>query len=108
MGSPNGLAARPIDFRQSRQALSKEIIMSSSATGLPTPEGMGSVSGRAPDLPAGFGKTFTSRYVDTGGLRQHVVIGGSGPPLLVRGWPENWHMWRLVMPGFESQAKGAL
>jgi pimeloyl-ACP methyl ester carboxylesterase len=70
--------------------------MSSSAT--PTPEGPGSVFG-APDLPAGFTKTFTSRYVDAGGLRQHVVIGGSGPPLLlVHGWPENWYMWRLVMP----------
>ena len=72
--------------------------MSSSATGLPTPEGPGSVSG-APKLPAGFTDTFTSRYVDTGELRQHVVIGGDGPPLLlVHGWPENWYAWRLVMP----------
>src|SRR5215471_863306 len=72
--------------------------MSSSATQLPTPEGPGSVSG-APNLPAGFTKTFTSRYVDAGGLRQHVVIGGSGPPLLlVHGWPQNWYAWRLVMP----------
>jgi pimeloyl-ACP methyl ester carboxylesterase len=53
----------------------------------------------APHLPAGFGKTFTSRFVDAGGLRQHVVIGGDGPPLLlVHGWPENWYQYRALMP----------
>jgi pimeloyl-ACP methyl ester carboxylesterase len=63
-----------------------------------TPEGPGSVSG-APNLPTGFTDTFTSRYIDTGGLRQHAVIGGDGPPLLlVHGWPQNWYAWRLVMP----------
>ena len=63
-----------------------------------TPEGPGSVSG-APNLPAGFTGTFTSRYIDTGGLRQHVVTGGEGPPLLlVHGWPQTWYAWRLVMP----------
>ena len=62
------------------------------------PEGPGSVSG-APNLPTGFSDTFTSRYIDTGFLRQHAVIGGSGPPLLlVHGWPQNWYAWRLVMP----------
>jgi pimeloyl-ACP methyl ester carboxylesterase len=72
--------------------------MSSSPVPPPTPEGPGSVSG-APNLPAGFTDTFTSRYVDTGGLRQHVVIGGEGRPLLlVHGWPQNWYAWRLVMP----------
>jgi pimeloyl-ACP methyl ester carboxylesterase len=74
--------------------------MSSSPTGLPTPEGPGSVSG-APNLPAGFTDTFTSRYIETGaiGLRQHAVIGGDGPPLLlVHGWPQTWYAWRLVMP----------
>ena len=39
------------------------------------PDGPGSVAG-APHLPDGFTGTFTSRYVDTGGLRQHVVTGG--------------------------------
>jgi pimeloyl-ACP methyl ester carboxylesterase len=72
--------------------------MSSSSAPLSTPEGPGSVSG-APDLPAGFTDTFTSRYIDTGELRQHAVIGGDGPPLLlVHGWPLNWYAWRLVMP----------
>ena len=60
---------------------------------LPTPEGSGSVSG-APHLPEGFTGTFTSRYVDTGDLRQHVVTGGDGPPLLlVHGWPQTWYAW---------------
>src|SRR5215211_5741111 len=65
---------------------------------LSTPEGPLSVSD-APNLPDGFTDTFTSRYIDTGDLRQHAVIGGEGPPLLlVHGWPENWYAWRLVMP----------
>jgi pimeloyl-ACP methyl ester carboxylesterase len=63
-----------------------------------TPEGPGSVSG-APNLPEGFTDTFTNRYLDTGELRQHAVIGGDGPPLLlVHGWPQTWYQWRLVMP----------
>jgi pimeloyl-ACP methyl ester carboxylesterase len=62
------------------------------------PEGPGSVSG-APNLPPGFTDTFTSRYIHTGQLRQHAVIGGEGPPLLlVHGWPETWYAWRLLMP----------
>jgi pimeloyl-ACP methyl ester carboxylesterase len=71
--------------------------MGASST-LPAPEGPGSVAG-APDLPAGFVDTFTGRYIDTGELRLHAVIGGNGPPLLlVHGWPENWYAWRLLMP----------
>jgi pimeloyl-ACP methyl ester carboxylesterase len=67
------------------------------------PEGPGSVSG-APHLPDGFAGTFTSRYIDTGGLVQHVVTGGGGPPLLlVHGWPQTWYAWRLVMPGLARQ-----
>jgi pimeloyl-ACP methyl ester carboxylesterase len=63
------------------------------------PEGPGSVAG-APNLPEGFTRTFTSRYIDTGDLRQHVVTGGDDPPLLlVHGWPQTWYAWRLVMPG---------
>ena len=49
--------------------------MSSSPTRAPTPEGPGTVS-QAPNLPAGFTDTFTSRYVHTGGLRLHAVTGG--------------------------------
>ncbi len=72
--------------------------MTASSVRTPTPEGPGSVSG-APNLPAGFTDIFTSRYIQTGDLRQHAVVGGEGPPLLlVHGWPENWYAWRLVMP----------
>ena len=72
--------------------------MNTASTRLPTPEGPGSVSG-APNLPAGFTDTFTSRYVDAGEVRLHAVIGGEGPPLLlVHGWPETWYAWRLLMP----------
>jgi pimeloyl-ACP methyl ester carboxylesterase len=72
--------------------------MSASAAPRSTPDGLGSVSG-APNLPTGFTDTFTSRYIDTGALRLHAVIGGEGPPLLlVHGWPETWYAWRLLMP----------
>ena len=46
------------------------------------PEGPGSVS-RAPNVPAGFNYTCTSRYLDIGELRLHAVIGADRPPLLV-------------------------
>jgi hypothetical protein len=45
-----------------------------------TPEGPGSVAG-APNLPAGFADTFSSRFVDTREVRLHAVVGGDGPPL---------------------------
>jgi pimeloyl-ACP methyl ester carboxylesterase len=64
----------------------------------PVAEGRGAVA-QAPGLPPGFTDTFSSRIVEAGGLRQHVVIGGEGPPLLlVHGWPESWYAWRFVMP----------
>src|SRR5215217_6150097 len=67
-------------------------------TQLTTPSGPGSVSG-APGLPKGFGKTFTSRFIQANGIRQHAVIGGDGPPLLlIHGWPQTWYAWRLLMP----------
>lgn len=61
-------------------------------------KGFGSVR-QAPHLPPGFTKTFTSRYIDTGDVRLHAVIGGEGPPLLLmHGWPQTWYAWRLLMP----------
>jgi pimeloyl-ACP methyl ester carboxylesterase len=59
----------------------------------------GSVS-QPPNPPDG----FTSQFINANGLRQHVVIGGDGPPLLlVHGWPQFWYAWRLVMPGLARQ-----
>jgi pimeloyl-ACP methyl ester carboxylesterase len=62
------------------------------------PDGLGSVT-TSPRLPHGFARTFKSRFIRANGIRQHAVIGGAGPPLLlVHGWPENWYAWRLLMP----------
>ena len=60
-----------------------------------TRKGSGALS-QPPNLPKG----FTSRFINANGLRQHVVIGGNGPPLLlVHGWPQFWYQFRLIMPG---------
>ena len=81
--------------------------MSMAAPDQAIPEGPGSASG-APNLPEGFTDTFTSRYVDTGDLRQHAVIGGEGPPLLlVHGWPQTWYQYRLVMPALAGTSRSS-
>ncbi|MBJ2122573.1 alpha/beta fold hydrolase [Arthrobacter sp. MSA 4-2] len=50
------------------------------------------------ELPAGFSDTFESRFVEANGIRQHAVIGGEGPAvLLVHGWPEDSYAWRSVL-----------
>jgi pimeloyl-ACP methyl ester carboxylesterase len=65
---------------------------------LPTAHSVGSAA-TSPGLPTEFTKTFKDHFVRANGIRQHVVIGGEGPPLLlVHGWPENWYAWRYVMP----------
>src|ERR1700741_1725981 len=67
------------------------------------PSGPGAVTG-APNLPAGFADTFNSRFVDTGDVRLHAVVGGEGPPLLlIHGWPGSWYYWRLLMPALARQ-----
>ena len=72
--------------------------MSDSLAQFPVAEGQGSVTD-APNLPDGFTDTFSSHYIDSGDVRLHAVIGGTGPALLlVHGWPENWYAWRLLMP----------
>ena len=58
----------------------------------------GSVAG-SPHLSRDFARTFQSHVIRANGIRQHAVIGGDGPPLLlVHGWPENWYAWRSLMP----------
>ena len=38
------------------------------------------------------------RFVSAGGLRTHVALAGSGPPiLLLHGWPQHWWMWRELI-----------
>jgi pimeloyl-ACP methyl ester carboxylesterase len=67
------------------------------------PRGFGSVM-TSPRLSARFRKTFRSTFVWANGIRQHVVVGGDGPPLLlVHGWPENWYAWRYVMPALAER-----
>jgi pimeloyl-ACP methyl ester carboxylesterase len=51
-----------------------------------------------PEVPAGFSATFKSAFVEANGIRQHAVVGGDGPALLlVHGWPEDSYAWRAVM-----------
>ncbi|MFS8198268.1 alpha/beta fold hydrolase [Streptomyces sp. CWNU-52B] len=60
--------------------------------------GFGTVSG-VPWLPDGFTDVFESTLVRVGEVGLHTVQGGAGRPLLlVGGWPQNWYVWRFVMP----------
>jgi hypothetical protein len=62
-----------------------------------TPNGDDSLEGALRHI-AGFAETFDSRFVQANGIRQHIVIGGDGPPLLlIHGWPEDWFAWRYMM-----------
>jgi pimeloyl-ACP methyl ester carboxylesterase len=96
---PGRTARRPIDLASVPIHIAlKETVMSSATIPYPAADDTAAASG-APNLPAGFTDTFTSRYVDAGDVRLHAVIGGNGPPLLlVHGWPETWYAWRLLMP----------
>ncbi|MCX5451576.1 alpha/beta fold hydrolase [Streptomyces nigrescens] len=68
------------------------------ATTLRPLTGFGTVSG-VPWLPDGFTEVFDSALVRVGEVELHTVQGGAGQPvLLVGGWPQNWYVWRLVMP----------
>jgi pimeloyl-ACP methyl ester carboxylesterase len=45
-------------------------------------------------------------YVNAGGLRTHVAIAGpeEAPPIvLVHGWPQNWWVWRAILPGLAQR-----
>lgn len=89
-----GAAAWSAGFSESRGATAAQ----STGEVRPTAQSLGSAA-NSPGLPASFTKTFKDKFVQANGIRQHVVIGGDGPPLLlVHGWPENWYAWRYVMP----------
>src|SRR5262245_54963124 len=71
---------------------------------LPTTAVAATMPPRARHLPPGFARIFASHYIDANGLRQHAVIGGDGPPLLLlHGWPQNWYQFRLIMPTLARQ-----
>ena len=41
----------------------------------------------------------THDHVDAGGVRLHVAEAGEGEPVvMVHGWPQNWWMWRHLIP----------
>src|SRR6478609_343771 len=45
-------------------------------------------------------------YVDAGGVRTHVALAGpddAPPVLLVHGWPQNWWVWRHVIPALTDR-----
>jgi pimeloyl-ACP methyl ester carboxylesterase len=45
-------------------------------------------------------------HVDAGGVRTHVALAGSDdapPVLLVHGWPQNWWVWRHVIPALADR-----
>jgi pimeloyl-ACP methyl ester carboxylesterase len=78
-------------------------LFAASASAAAAPNGEGSLE-EALRHVAGFAGTFDSRFVQANGIRQHVVIGGDGPPLLlIHGWPEDWFAWRLMMPALAKQ-----
>jgi pimeloyl-ACP methyl ester carboxylesterase len=42
--------------------------------------------------------------VDIGGLSLHVAETGSGEPVvLLHGWPQNWYVWRHVIPALAAK-----
>ena len=47
-----------------------------------------------------FDKAFASDSVEVNGISIHYVRGGSGDEsiILIHGWPNNWYVWRTVMP----------
>jgi len=52
-----------------------------------------------PDLTLPVVAGVGHRDVEAAGVRFHVAEAGSGPPLvLVHGWPQNWWIWRRVLP----------
>ena len=48
--------------------------------------------------------SVTHRMVDIGGLSLHVAEAGKGEPVvLLHGWPQNWYVWRDVIPALAAK-----
>ncbi len=49
---------------------------------------------------AEFDAAFTSNTANVNGITLHYVRGGKGDEsvILIHGWPNNWYVWRTVMP----------
>jgi pimeloyl-ACP methyl ester carboxylesterase len=55
-------------------------------------------------FPAVKGIEVEHKYVDIGGVRIHVAFAGAGEPLVMcHGWPQNWWMWRELIPRFAGR-----
>lgn len=59
-----------------------------------TPRATPAAAATPPSIPG-----VVHRSVDVNGVRLHYVEAGQGEPLvLVHGFPQNWYMWRKVIP----------
>jgi pimeloyl-ACP methyl ester carboxylesterase len=57
--------------------------------------------GEPPELPG-----VRHEYVDAGEFRTHVALAGppdAPPVLLVHGWPQNWWIWRRIIPALAER-----
>ncbi|MHA7262881.1 alpha/beta fold hydrolase [Arthrobacter sp. TMN-37] len=103
--NPDASSPRPVRTGRARRrwigaaaAIAAALVVGSATTGASTSEKTESWVTSGPQVPAGFSETFESRFVEANGIRQHAVVGGEGPAvLLVHGWPEDSYAWRSVM-----------
>lgn len=51
-------------------------------------------------------KEIEEDYIDTNGIKLHIIVIGSGEPLiLLHGFPEFWYCWKSVIPGLKENFK---
>lgn len=82
----------------------RRLLVGALALGLIAFVGSRLLAGGDPDAPPAAAvssgdASFADRTVRVGAEELHLVIGGSGPPvLLISGFPETWYAWRKLMP----------
>ncbi len=75
-------------------------------TAPPTTTTPAALAAPVPNSPVDDLDGFTHRFVDVDGTRLHVVIGGSGPAVvLLHGWPYTWRVWRPVLVGLAATGR---